>query len=87
VKKKADKSADNGIVIPVPPPPADKKQNDQQLNAYKKQAEDADKRAKAAEQRATSSENTVVRINDIVDSGTSSISMLRSVRSLHHKNR
>lgn len=64
VKKKTDKPAeatDNGIVIPVPPPPADKKQNDQQMNAYKKQADDADKRAKAAEQRATSSENTVVR--------------------------
>ncbi|XP_056000812.1 kinesin-like protein KIF28P isoform X2 [Ostrea edulis] len=69
VKKKTDKPAeatDNGIVIPVPPPPADKKQNDQQMNAYKKQADDADKRAKAAEQRATSSENTVSNIRGLL---------------------
>lgn len=58
--KPADDNKDNGVVIPVPPPPADKKQTDQQINAYKKQADDANQRAKAAEQRAASSESTVV---------------------------
>lgn len=59
--KPADNNKDNGVIIPVPSPPAaDKKQTDQQINAYKKQADEANQKAKAAEQRAASSESTVV---------------------------
>lgn len=65
--KPADNNKDNGVVIPVPPPPADKKQTDQQINAYKKQADDANQRAKAADQRAASSESTVSDIRSLLD--------------------
>uniref|UniRef100_A0A8W8LYM8 Kinesin-like protein n=1 Tax=Magallana gigas TaxID=29159 RepID=A0A8W8LYM8_MAGGI len=66
--KPADNNKDNGVIIPVPPPPAaDRKQTDQQINTYKKQADDANQRAKAAEQRAASSESTVSDLRSLLN--------------------
>ncbi|XP_052677325.1 kinesin-like protein KIF28P [Crassostrea angulata] len=66
--KPADNNKDNGVIIPVPPPPAaDKKQTDQQINTYKKQADDANQRAKAAEQRAANSESTVSDLRSLLN--------------------